>query len=143
ACAIGPEEPGNPTGLDHERQVVYRSEFFVLLCQTGDHDLSVGQRLTPPVARLGSHTVTTGAAPVGHAYHVFQAGPGVVDGTHLDVDPAVGQCVVPYDVLVEVGGQPGGPLGPGDPERAGRGGAGVQHRPSLVEPRELRAKTQD
>src|SRR5262245_47213989 len=79
-------------------------------------------------------TLSRPSNPVGPADHVFEARPGVVDGAHLHVDPAVAERKVADHVLIEIRGYAGGPLGPGDPERPGRGGARMERGPARREP---------
>src|SRR5437588_11946518 len=83
------------------------------------------------------------ASTVGYPNDVLQTGPGVVDRAHLDVDPAVREGVLAHHVLVQVGADPGGALGPGAPARAGRSGQRMQDRPPAYQTGTVRTEAED
>src|SRR5262249_37553968 len=69
--------------------------------------------------------------------------PYVVDGAHLDVDPAIGQGELAYRMLIQVGRDPGAALRPGDPQSPGRRGPPMQCRPPAFQAPAVRAETDD
>src|SRR6266540_1411473 len=85
-------------------------------------------------AGLRRRTGTASSRAILLADDVLETRPDLVDRADLHVDPPVLQREVADHVLVEVGRQPGAPLRPGDPERAGLGGQAVQHRPAIAQP---------